>query len=52
MPRRTRAELEVENAELLSKLETVYDQTADLFEEDSDDDGSSDLDTDEDGLDE
>ena len=42
MPRRTRAELEVENANLRDRLSNVYDQLVDYFEdggEDGDDEG-------------
>ena len=38
MPRRTRAELEVENAELRERLEAVRDDLSDLFDSDDDED--------------
>ena len=37
MPRPTRAELEVENSELLDRLEKIRDEVTDLFDSDEDD---------------
>ena len=38
MPRRTRAELEVENAELRDRLEAIRDDLSDLLDADDDED--------------
>jgi hypothetical protein len=48
MPRRTRAELEVENAELREYLETIRDDLSGLFDSDNDEDDTDDEDEDED----
>jgi hypothetical protein len=44
MSRRTRAELEVENADLLSRIESIREEIDDLFEDEEpdDDDGEQD----------
>jgi hypothetical protein len=47
MPRRTRAELEVENAELRERLEAIRDDLSDLLEDDEEeeeDDGAEEQD--------
>lgn len=42
MPRRTRAELEVENAELRDRLEAIRDDLSDLLDADDDEEDDED----------
>ena len=42
MPRRTRAELDVENADLRERLETIHEELSDYFDSDDEDEDESD----------
>ena len=44
MPRRTRAELEVENSDLHGRLQAIRDEIADLFDDEEDEDEEQDED--------
>ena len=49
MPRRTRAELEVENAELRERLETIRDDLSDLLDADDDEEDDDEGDDEQEG---